>query len=759
MNPLPPPRPPFWRFVPWLGLLAGLALVYRPLFQGQVLAGRDAFRVFIPDSAFLLQALRAGELPLWTPYLRLGQPFAATLYSQVFYPPRLLTTLSAGPELGFTLQHLLHVALAAVGTFLLLRHLRASRPAATLGATAFALSPLFTALASQQNVVSAAAWTGLLLLAAHRAALHPTLRHTALLALAAGLAFLAGSPETWLWQALLVLALALSARRKGRAGVATGGGLAWGGLLAALVALPALELARHSARVTGRLDTLAWSVSWPQLLSVAWPFAEQPRSRYWGGDDQFFILVLFLGTLTCALALAGLGRSRRARPFVLGALAFTLLGLGAHFPPAALVLKLPPFHLFRYPVKYFVGAAFCLAVLAAFGLDRLARQARRGGGRAPLRVAGVILATFAALLLGPPLARLPFFRSGVESGLPWVVLALGLGALALLLPAPGSRRGLRVRRALATVALVELGAFHLLHGATGWAPLDTLRQPSRLAAAIPAGYTGRISVDLSGDELSEVDTPPSALAASLPGEGGSYMALSRDALVPNRFVEERLRAFEGYGAPEPLHVEELAASGARAAFDLAGVGYYVRRGPPPYPDLVPVLAEPGLPTLYRSDTALPRAFVVHTARRASDSEAWAALVHPAQPLRRTALLAEGSPLEGPGCEGSSARVTRTGFSWVEVALEACAPGYLVLSDTAFPGWEATVNGVPTPIHRANLLLRAVQVPPGAHSVRFTYRPLSFGLGAFLSALALAALALALRPRKDEGRPTTRPPSR
>ncbi len=746
------------RLVPWLGLLAGLALVYRRLFQGQVLAGRDAFRIFMPDSAFLLQALRAGELPLWTPYLRLGQPFAATLYSQVFYPPRLLTTLGAGPELGFTLQHLLHVVLAALGTFLLLRHLRASRPAAALGAAAFALSPLFTALASQQNVASAAAWTGLLLLAARRAALHPSLRHAALLALAAGLSFLAGSPETWLWQALLVLALTLSTRRKGRAGLATGGGLVWGGLLAALVVLPALEFARHSSRVTGQVGTLTWSVSWPQLLSVAWPFAEQPRSRYWGGDDQFFILVLFLGTLTCALALTGLGRSRRARPFVLGALAFTLLGLGAHFPPAALVLKLPPFHLFRYPVKYFVGAAFCLAVLAAFGLDRVARWARRGGGRAPLRVAGVLLVTFAALLLGPPFARLPFFRSGVESGLPWVVLALGLGALALLLPAPGPGRGLRVRRALATVALVELGAFHLLQGTVGWAPPAPLRQPSRLAAAIPPGYAGRVSVNLSADELSEVGPQASALAAPLPGEGGSYMALSRQALVPNRFVEERLRAFEGYGAPEPLHVEELAASGARAAFDLAGVGYYVRRGPPPYPDLVPVLAEPGLPTLYRSDTALPRAFVVHRARVATDAEAREAFLHPTQPLRHTVLLAEGSPLEGAGCEGSAARVTGTGLSWLEVALEACAPGYLVLSDTAYPGWEATVDGVPTPIHRANLLLRAVQVPPGAHSVRFTYRPLSFRLGALLSTLALAALALALRPRKDERRPVTGPPS-
>ncbi|WP_257457939.1 YfhO family protein [Archangium lipolyticum] len=733
------------------GLLAGLALVYRSVLAGRVLAGRDAFRIFIPDSAFLLEALRAGELPLWNPYLRLGQPFAATLYSQVFYPPRLLTVLLAGPVAGLTLQHLLHGVIAAAGTFLLLRHLRASRPAAVLGSAAFALSAPFSDLAAQQNVASAAAWTGFLLLASRRAALQPSPRRAAQVALVAGLTFLAGSPETWLWQALLALGVALAARREVRAGVATGAGLAWGFALGALVALPALEFARNSTRSTGGMNPLEWSLSWPQLLSVAWPFAEHPRSRYWEGDDQFFILVLFLGTLTCALALAGLGRSRRALPFGLGALGLTALALGAHFPPAALLLRLPPFHLFRYPVKYFVGAAFCLAVLAALGLDVLARRSRRGE-RSLWRVAGVVAALFAALLLGPPLTRLPFFRAGVEAGLPWVVLALGAGALAFILPAAGPGRAHRVRRALAVVALVELGAFHLLQGVTDSAPPESLGRPSRLAAAIPAGYEGRVSVDLSGDELSEVPTTVSATVAPLPGEGGSYIALSRDALVPNRFVEERLRVFEGYGAPEPLRIEPLYESGARAAFDLAGVGYYVRRGPPPFADLVPVLTLPGLPTLYRSDTALPRAFVVHTARVAGDEEARTAFLDPAQPLRRTALLSEGEPLEGPGCEGSTARVTGAGLSRVEVALQACGPGYLVLSDSHYPGWEATLDGAPVPVRRANGVMRAVRVPPGAHTVRFDYHPLSFRVGVLLSVLALGALALALRPRKHEGRP-------
>jgi len=106
------------------------------------------------------------------------------------------------------------------------------------------------------------------------------------------------------------------------------------------------------------IQRLTWSMSWPQLLSAMWPMADSPRSNYWG-HDQWFLLNQFLGTLPCALALLGaFAGPRRARALAVGALLLALLSLGKHFPPATWALQLPPFSLFRYPVKYFVGAAF-----------------------------------------------------------------------------------------------------------------------------------------------------------------------------------------------------------------------------------------------------------------------------------------------------------------------------------------------------------------------------------------------------------------
>ena len=70
-------------------------------------------------------------------------------------------------------------------------------------------------------------------------------------------------------------------------------------------------------------------------------------------------------------------------------------------------------------------------------------------------------------------------------------------------------------------------------------------------------------------------------------------------------------------------------------------------------------------------------------------------------------------------------------------------GLLTVSEAVFPGWEAYVDGQPTPILRADGLLRAVILPPSAvgqpHEVTFVYRPISLRLG---SAISLMSLALA-----------------
>lgn len=743
---------------PLLVFFAGLLFVYREVLAGNVYFGRDAMRFFVPDSAFLLESMQRGELPLWTPYIRLGQPFLATLQSQVFYPPRVLTVALFGPVVGYTVQQLLHAALAAAGTWWAARRLGARRVGATLAGLAFGLSPLLTDLAGQRNVVDAAAWSGVIVATALQLRRRPSIRGMALFGVAVAMSIACGAPETLLWQALIVFAL-LVRRPRSLLRPAIGG--AWAIAATAALLLPALEFVRHSTRGSGSEEALRWSASWAQLAGMFWPFAEHPRGPYWDGPDQWFVLTVFVGTAVVGIA-AGAGLRRDARPLWILVGFFALLAAGRHFPPSAALLQLPPFSLFRYPGKYLVAVAFVLSLLSARGLGRWAARARRIPA-SPRRAVVALAVGMAVTALGAPLLRLLGARAGAQGGWLWLCGVLLLGALVFLLvpgePPPSGPKlpratglpampvfrkdSLRARRVLWTFAILatlELGAFHLLQLRSGWTSPQTLGMTSSLASALPAGFAGRISTgglghgDPFADEQGQVPTH----------------RLSRDALLGNRFVEERLHSVEGGWVPEMKGVEAFQLSGERAVYDLVATDYFVRAEGPPFGDLEPV-ARAGPRTLYLSRTAMPRAFIVHRAEVLGDEAALQRLLQPDQPARHTAFLAEGAPLSQSRCSGfTPAVVLSQTANRVRVYAKSDCEGYLVLSDTWYPGWRVTVDGAPAPLHRANYALRAVRLPAGTHEVAFEYLPPSFLWGAGVSVFAWWALGAAFYLQRRRG---------
>jgi uncharacterized membrane protein YfhO len=138
--------------------------------------------------------------------------------------------------------------------------------------------------------------------------------------------------------------------------------------------------------------------------------------------------------------------------------------------------------------------------------------------------------------------------------------------------------------------------------------------------------------------------------------------------------------------------------------------------------------------IYENLDTLPRAWVVHQAEVIPDDEqAIARLREPDFDPARTAILASGETLAGAGV--AMAQVVSYAPEEVVVDVTTDAPGYLLLADTFYPGWQAVVDGQPTPILRADVLFRAVRLGPGIHRVEFRYRPASLRWGAWISAAA------------------------
>ena len=69
---------------------------------------------------------------------------------------------------------------------------------------------------------------------------------------------------------------------------------------------------------------------------------------------------------------------------------------------------------------------------------------------------------------------------------------------------------------------------------------------------------------------------------------------------------------------------------------------------------------------------------------------------------------DGQPVfEGGERPPGTARILRYANTEVTVAVDSPHGGWLVLNDSWHPWWYATVDGAPTPVRRANAILRAV----------------------------------------------------
>ena len=126
----------------------------------------------------------------------------------------------------------------------------------------------------------------------------------------------------------------------------------------------------------------------------------------------------------------------------------------------------------------------------------------------------------------------------------------------------------------------------------------------------------------------------------------------------------------------------------------------------------------------------------------SSDEAWAAVGLPGADFSQGVVL-ELQDCTGdlPGGSEGTARILAEFAGRVDVAASVKDGGWLVLSDTYFPGWSATVDGEPAEILPAQGVFRAVWVPAGEHLVQFVYRPWSFAIGAVVTGLCLlSALA-------------------
>lgn len=138
-----------------------------------------------------------------------------------------------------------------------------------------------------------------------------------------------------------------------------------------------------------------------------------------------------------------------------------------------------------------------------------------------------------------------------------------------------------------------------------------------------------------------------------------------------------------------------------------------------------------------------RAFLLDAYQKSPREQSFQAMMEPDFEPRERVLI-ESPPSYASPTEGHFESISPLSYGVHDVIfqVESPRPTLLVLTDLEYPGWVATVNGVPAPILKAYGFARAVELPKGNSTVEFHFSPTGFSGSILAAVLAFLLLLLA-----------------
>jgi hypothetical protein len=150
--------------------------------------------------------------------------------------------------------------------------------------------------------------------------------------------------------------------------------------------------------------------------------------------------------------------------------------------------------------------------------------------------------------------------------------------------------------------------------------------------------------------------------------------------------------------------------------------------------------------LYRVNADNPYAWLTPVAVKAADDQTLATILNPRFNVKLAALFDTSAKVRVseavqslPSALPIAATVSHYEAGKVHLDLSAPAPqgSSLVVSENYYPGWQASVDGKPAHIGRADYTLIGVELPAGARSVDLTFTSPAYQRGKVITWLAIA----------------------
>jgi hypothetical protein len=763
-------------------LLAALTLMY-PMLSGQIIGGSDQINVGYALRNFAATGMQqSGHIPQWNPFIFGGMPlWAVPGHFDVFYPTAWLRWFLSGDRV-LVLALFIHLVVAGIAMYTLLRTLRASWSASVVAGLAYELSGILASQLSpgHDGKLFAAALVPFAFVALVRAIRHGRSANFGWFALVVGLVMLTphylaayymlvGSALFTLWLVFLdperlrnrspIVPLAMTA-----VAVAIGLGIA------AVELLPVQHMVAYTPRAVGGDSggyqyASSWGMSPVELMTVILPQFNGVLDNYWG-PNLFKDHTEYLGALVVTLMVLGLPAARKRGlllPLVGIGVLFMVVAWGGYTPLYHIWYLLPKMSQFRAPGLAFFMVALVTCVLAGFGVDALLTGEVKQ--RSLLTVLGV-LGAVAILAAGgmfqgiaESLVSDPRVLSRAVGNAP-ELQAGGLRLLAVVLFGGGAlvlvQRGMLHGAAAAAALVFVVGAdnWSILRLFPKWAPPasvtfadDVLTTAMKKASPMPFRTYSPSAPELGQSQVNvlTVYKASALMARGVPTLLGYHGMESRffDALLGGKNIWQNQfspNLWDLYAVKYIIETQEPVGT----------PGFHKVLGPAQLDDLTGLDLAPGqeLSAVVEQRDSTPRwVRVVPSAVKVPEEQIAPTVSADRFPFNTYALYPDSTstkaaaPTSGmPTPEATPIIASLT--SWQPGAMTVKLDGtdtrttYLLVAENWYPDWHATIDGKPAPAYRADGALLSVELPPGAKEVTLNFDVATYHTGKMISLIAL-----------------------
>ncbi len=490
------------------------------------------------------------------------------------------------------------------------------------------------------------------------------------------------------------------------------------------------------------------------------PQATTFRFPMYHGSLPFTEGPAYLGAVVWALFLFGLFAARRTMAIWLGGGTFFIfllsMGKNAEGINHFLYDNLPLLNVFRAPSSALSIGTFLMVFLGIVGVhDWLkARDEAPEKARKTLLYAGVTSAVLGLLVTVIIPGFIDFTAVGDGSILP----ADNPNTASVLDALIDTRRSLYASDAWRSFLFVGLtfGALFLIFRKT----ISPLIGSLVLAALIAVDFTGINSTRMKAEDWRRV--PPTAVP---------YQASAADQTIlqdqdphyrvynatVNAWADASTSYFHksigGYSAVKLRRIQDVIdgylarneqaynynypARNDQAIFNMLNTKWFILPG------------QDGSPRAQQNPAAFGNAWLVNNIQVVNSNDAEFAALGSVPDLKGTAIVHESFADEIAGLQPTgqgSVQLTEYSLNDLSYSFNSPSEQLVVFSEMWYGpdlGWQATIDGQPAPLIRANYLLRGLRVPAGQHTIEMHFRPSSYFVGKTISLVCSILIILGL----------------